>query len=162
MSLEDATVASYRLAHRITGSESTAAAAVGTAARSTRDPATLVRLTRAAARRDRLERIAPIDRPETLTEVDPASWALLERVALRGMTLREAATDTAVDRRQALLALHRGLVAAGACLREQRQGDDRTHPARLGLVESDRATRALDDPLHDRQPQAAPAARLAG
>ena len=52
-------------------------------------------------------------------------WAVLERVALRGMTVTEAAAALGIDRGEALRLLHRGMLAAGGCLSGERQaGDD--------------------------------------
>ena len=84
---------------------------------------------------------------------------MLERVALRGMTVTEAAEALGIDRREALRLLHRGMLAAGGCL-SRRAAGGRRRAGRAGSTFSAAISppAACDDPARDRQPE--PAAAL--
>lgn len=162
LSLSEATFASYGLALRVTGDPGVAMTAVAGAARVATDPGTLVRLSRRAARRKRQDAIAPMPRPPLLAAVDDGQWAVVERIALRAMTVSEAAADLGLGKTEVLALLRSGLAAAGGMLRGEGQLDDHPKATRVDLVERHHPTRRLDDSAHDRQPQAAAGACLSG
>jgi hypothetical protein len=115
--------AAYGLALAVTGDEEQAAASVIAAARGgRRTPGRFVRAVREEARARRpasgSREAEPL--PSPAASVAPDDWAVLERVAMRGMRLGEAAEALGIDRADALLRLHRGLAAAGAELRGAR------------------------------------------
>ena len=148
--------AAYGIALRMTGSVAAAEEAVARAARgSDLAPGSLVRAVRREAR------LLP-GRPEPVGVARPASfhgvalgdWELVERVALRGMTLTEAAVDAGLSRSDAIVRLQRGMRAACACTeRGQAAGDTQATAARA--LCRDRSSGRLDDPTGDRQAQAA-------
>jgi hypothetical protein len=154
--------AGYGLALRVTGEPERAAAAVEAAdPLSGRGDAEFLRAVRREARALRPD--VPWDpetvaRPAQLNSLPIADWAVLERVALRGMTVDEAAAAVGIDRREALLRLHRGLVTAG---RRLRQAGDDTDAVRLDGLGGDLAAGGLDDAAGNGQPQAAPVPGLA-
>ena len=84
-----------------------------------------------------------------------AEWAVLERVALRGMSVTEAADALGIERREALRLLHRGMLAAGGCLSGERQAGDDAQAVGLDVLGVDLAAGGLDDPARDRQPEPA-------
>src|SRR5690348_4505262 len=83
----------YTLALRIVGDEAGAADAVTAAAERARRPGELVHAVREEARNRRGEAVGGggVPVPSPAAEIPPADWEVLERVALRGMRLDEAA-----------------------------------------------------------------------
>ncbi len=153
----------YGIALRITGSPHVAEEIVcAAAAHVGLRAADLVRATRLAARgRQGGHRAAPVPRPASLRAVAADDWAILERVALRGMLVTEAARDEGLERREALRRLRRGLVSAREAL--ARAGEPGEHPeaARLDRLGANDAACRLDDAPCDRQPEAAARACVA-
>src|SRR5262249_20301697 len=95
-------------------------------------------------------------RPAALAEVSYADWAVLERVAYRGMSVTEAAEAVGIERREALARLRRGLASAGSALRQSRQAGDHPRAARLERLGGDLAAGGGGDPARDREPETAP------
>lgn len=155
--------AAYVLAYRITGSQERAEQSVEAAAASAGlEPAALVRAARTEARRRRpAPPSAPVPRPEQLHAIAAADWDILERVALRGMTLTEAAGDAGFDRREALSRLNRAMAAARAALGG---GDprDQAQPVRIDGLDRKLPAGRLDDAARDGEPEPAPLGRVAG
>ena len=90
-----------------------------------------------------------------LPSVAIGDWEVLERVALRGMRVGEVAEAVGIDRREALLRLHRGLAAfRTGSAGEREPGDDPDAAARSGLG-GDLAAGRFDDLARDRQPEPA-------
>ena len=155
--------AAYALAFRVTGSESAAVASVEAAAHSVAaGPAPFLRSVREEARRLRTGAGAgtPIPRPAALASVDQADWAVLERVALRGMRLTEASQSAGVSRPEALLQLNRGLHAARRALVAHGQACDDSDATWLERLRGDLAAGGRHDPACDRQPEPRAAALL--
>jgi hypothetical protein len=159
--------AAYGVALRITRDEERAVASVesaGPAPGGATAAAFLHRVRRAA----RLRRVAPPaaatePRPPALANVSYREWAVLERVALRGMSVTEAAAAIGIDRREALRLLHCGMLAAGDSLSGERQAGHDPQAVGLDVLGADLAAGGLDDPSRDRQAQSAtarPAAAL--
>jgi hypothetical protein len=149
----------YTLALRITGDEQDAAACVAAASRAAWAPGPFVRAVREEARARRPPAVvATAVTPPPDASIAAVDWQVLEPVALRGLRLNETADALGIDRREALLRLHRGLAAARSALLD---GDPRDHPqaARGNGLGSDLASRRGRDAAGDRQPEAA--ARLA-
>jgi hypothetical protein len=151
-------VAAYCLALRVAGNKAAAAASVEAAFQA--GPATrgaFVRAVREEARARRAHDVPPCPQPPG---VAAAEWDVLEHVALRGARLTEAADALGLDRREALLRLHAGLVAAGRALRvgDEREPRDDPRPAARPRLGRDLAAGGLHDPARDRQPEAAAAA----
>src|SRR5262245_56992061 len=92
---DETVTAAYGLAHRMTGSAACAAEAVVRAARvGGLETAPLVQAVRTEARALPGRPVAtPVARPEPFHDVAVRDWEIVERVALRGMTLSEAAAD---------------------------------------------------------------------
>jgi hypothetical protein len=158
--------AAYGLALRVTGDEEKAVASVEAAAAGgvrASDPVLFVRAVRQEARlRRSAGPPAPIGaRPLRLSRIPIGDWAVLERVALRGLSITEAAEALGIDRREALLRLNRGLVEARGCLLGDRQPGDDADAARRDLLDADRAAHGLDDAAGDRQSQTAAAPGVA-
>ena len=150
--------AAFGLASRITGDGDRAIASIDAARRQgIVTDAEFLRAVRLEARERRAPVVAPgtAPRPAVLAEVSYADWAVLERVAYRGMSVTEAADAVGVERREALARLRRGLAAAGASLRQSRQAGD--HPETPGLerLGGDLAAGGIGDPAGDGQPEAA-------
>jgi hypothetical protein len=158
----DLALAAYGLALRITRDEERAVASVESAARSTSEGAGNVFLRRvrraARARRVITPDTATAPRPPALADVAYAEWAVLERVALRGMSVSEAAAALALPRSEVLRLLHRGMVAAGGCLSGDRQAGDDAQAVGSDVLGFDLSAGGLDDPAGDREPE--PAALL--
>lgn len=154
--------AAYGLALRITSSQERAEASVEAAAAAVGlEPVALLRATRTEARNRRSATpSAPVPRPAQLHPVAAADWEILERVALRGMTVTEAARDAGFDRREALSRLQRGMVAARAALGGGHPCDQ-AQPVRIDGLDRDVAACRLDDAARDRQPEPAPVGRIA-
>src|SRR5262249_32493425 len=95
-------------------------------------------------------------RPAALAEVSYADWAVLERVAYRGMSVTEAAETVGIERREALARLRRGLASAGTALRQGREAGNHPEPARSELLRGDLAARGVGDPARDGEPETAP------
>lgn len=151
--------AAFGLARRIAGSDETACRSVEAAVGLPwRRPADLLRATRAEARARRTSDASPahVPRPDRLRSVSPDAWATLERVALRGMTVTEAASDQALDRREVLLRLREGLIASREALLDgEWDSRDDADAARHDGLRGDRAAVALGDPSRDREAEAA-------
>lgn len=162
----DAAAAVYALALRVTGDERSAREAVEAAlAAGGTDTAGLVARVRleARARRGGSDGAGPVPRPAALATVEHRDWAVLERVALRGRTLTEAAAETGLDRAEALRRLHAGMVAARERLRvEPGQRRDDAGASWLERLRRDLAAGGLDDAARDREAEARAAALLAG
>jgi hypothetical protein len=151
--------AAYSLALRVAGDEAAAAESVQAALRAR--PATrgaFVRAVRDEARARRAHDAPPSSSPRRPEGVAAAEWDVLERVALRGARLAEAADELGLDRREALSRLHRGLLAAGRALGDEREPRDDPRPALGPGLGRDLAAGRLDDPARDRQPETAAAA----
>ena len=151
--------ASFSLARRITGSDEAACRSVEAAVRRPwRRPAELLGATRSEARARRTSDASPemVPRPGQLQSLPPDVWATLERVALRSMTVTEAASEQKLDRREVLLRLREGLVAAREALidGERDAGDDADATWGEGL-HRDRAAGGFGDASRDREPEAA-------
>ena len=85
-----------------------------------------------------------------------AEWAVLERVALRGMTLTEAAAALGIDRREALYACSTAAASPrAAASRGERQAGDDAQPVGLDVLGVDLAAGGLDDAARDREPEPA-------
>jgi hypothetical protein len=148
--------AAFGLAYRMTGSHASAEEAVLRAARrGPLPPAELVHAVRGEARalpgRPVRESVA---RPEAYHAVALGDWEIVERVALRGMTVTEAAADAGTSRADAMLRLQRGMRAARVALEERQARHDAETPA-AGALGGDGAAGGLDDPPGDRQAEAA-------
>jgi len=113
-------LAAYGLALRITRDEDQAVAALESVTRLAPgvEGAAFLRRVRRAARLRRTAAPGPAaaPRPRALSDVSSPEWGVLEGVALRGMTVTEAAAALGVERRDALRLLHRGMVTARGCL----------------------------------------------
>jgi hypothetical protein len=148
--------AAYGLALRITGDETRAVesveAALGRRRPSSATPAVFLGAVRAEARTRRAANPDPFTapRPQRLACVPIDEWAVLERIALRGMSVTEAAEAVGMDRREALLRLHRGLVAAGSGLRGEREASDEPRATGLHRLDRDLAACGLHDATRDR------------
>ncbi len=151
--------AAYGLAFRITRDEERAAVSLEAAATLASDPSPAGFL-RGVRRTARLRRVNAYDavtapRPPALSDVSYPEWAVLERVALRGMTVTEAAEALGIERREVLRLLNRGMVAAGGALAGQRQAGGDAQPARDDVLGLDLTAGGLHDPARDREPQSA-------
>src|SRR5262245_40816034 len=125
--------AAYGFALRVTQDEDRAVASVESAVRlGAATPAGFLRGVRRAARLRRAvapdPRTAP--RAHALSDVSYPEWAVVERVALRGMSVTEAAAELGLDRREALRLLDRGMLAAGGRPLGVRQPGDDAHSVR--------------------------------
>lgn len=156
----DTTAVAYGLALRITGDELAACDSVVAAARTA--GTALAPLVRAVREEARARRVASaresVSRPALLAPVRHEDWEVVERIALRGMTVAEAATDCGLERRETMLRLHRGLSVARDCLRETR---DHAGSSWLERLRANLATGGLGDPARDRETQTAAGARVA-
>lgn len=127
--------AAYGLAVRMTGSELVAEEIVVRSARRVgTDHVALVRAVRADARDFGTEpsRMA-VTRPDRFQAVSAGDWEIVERVALRGMTLTDAAEDAGLSRSEAIVRLQRGMRAGRASL-EGRHATDHAQPATVGAL----------------------------
>src|SRR5262249_44571844 len=127
--------AAYGLALRITQDEEQALSTLESVTRLSPDATGAVFLRR-VRRAARFRRPGPPDpatapRPQALSDVSYPEWGVLERVALRGMTVTEAAAALGIERGEALRRLHGGMLAAGGCLSGNRQVRD--DPQTMGL-----------------------------
>jgi hypothetical protein len=148
--------AAYGLAVRITGDNRTAEEVLERVGY----PVFATGYLNAVRRAARTRRVHPRDdvpstqRPERMADVAVGDWEVVERVALRGMSLTEVAQVLEIDRREALLRLNRGMRAA----RERLVGGEaRDDPGAAGVGGRglDRSVRRLDDATHDRQAETA-------
>lgn len=156
---ESIPLAAFNLALRIIGSERGALDAVAAAAAS--DPADLVRAVRVEARARRGGHVAQVvERPDALASVPAADWELVERVALRGATLAEVATDLGLSIQAAALRLHAGLRLVRDLLGERQADGQQCAPA-VGGGGLDRPAHAFRDAARDREPKAAARACIA-
>jgi hypothetical protein len=156
--------AAYALALRVTRDEQRAVASVESALERLADgPAAFLNAVRDEGRLRRAGAPDPLTapRPANLSGIPFADWAVLERVALRGLTVTETAEALGLERRETLLRLQRGLVAAGRFLRDRRQTGDDANALRLHRLDRDRPAGRFDDPAGDREPEAGSASRIA-
>jgi DNA-directed RNA polymerase specialized sigma24 family protein len=72
--------------------------------------------------------------PPELCALPVAQWRVLDLVALRGASVREAAARLQLPETTVLAHLHDGLQAAGALLSGERQPDDHADAPRLALL----------------------------
>jgi hypothetical protein len=147
--------AAYGLALRVTRDEERAVESVDAALqrrRASEAPAVFLGAVRAEARARRAGSADPATapRPQRLAFVPSAEWAVLERVALRGMSVTEAAEAVGIDRREALLRLHRGLVAARTGLLGERKASNEPRAVGRHRLDRDLAACGLDDAARDR------------
>jgi hypothetical protein len=150
-------VAAYRLALGIAGDDARAVASVEAAARRSSDVSDrFLNVVREEARARRTGTLDPATAPPppALAHVPYADWAVLERVALRGLDVTETAEAVGIDRAEALRRLHRGLVAARGCLLERQPCDD-AQAVRRDVLRADLAAGGFDDAPGDGQPEAA-------
>jgi len=109
----------------------------------------------AAVRREARARRAPVadpellPRPAALAEVSFGDWAVLERVAFRGMTIGEAAVAVGIEKRDALRRLQRALTTAGRCLGSDWQARGDTEAAGSASLGADVAAGRAGDPARD-------------
>lgn len=152
----DGITAAFGLAVRMTGSRTDAAAIVAHSAAAVGvEPAPLVQAVRRAARLvPRRPDPVAVQRPGDLHEIALGDWAVVERVALRGMTISEAASDTGLPRSEVALRLRRGMIAARDAL-GSRQAADHAQAARLAALGGDLPAGALDDPPRHREAEPA-------
>ena len=152
--------AAYGLALRITRDEEEALATIDSVARLSPEATGAVFLRR-VRRAARFRRAVPdpvtAPRPQALSDVSYPEWGVLERVALRGMTVTEAAAALSIERGEALRLLHRGMVAAGGCLSRERQPGDDAQAVGLDVLGGDLASGRGHDPAGDREPEPAAA-----
>ena len=149
--------AAYGLALRMTGSSATAEDVVARAARvAGLEPVPLMRAVRTEARQvpGEPER-AGVPRPEAFRDVTLEDWDVVERIALRGMTITEAAAGTGLSRADVIARLQRGMRTAGACV-ESRKETGNAQTAVAGARGDDRPARRLDDAARHRQAEPAP------
>jgi hypothetical protein len=154
--LDSLAAAAYGLALRITDDETAAVESVDAALErsqpSPATPAVFLGAVRAEARSRRTDSPDPATapRPPRLACVPIGDWAVLERIALRGMSVTEAAEAIGIDRRETLLRLHRGLVVAGSALRDEREASDEPRAAGLDRFDRDGAACGLHDAARNR------------
>ena len=143
--------AAYGLASRMTNSRAAAEEAVSRAARrSGLEQTPLVRATRAEARGlGGRPQPASVPRPMAFHDVALGGWAVLERIALRGMTISEAAAELGVSRPEVIVRLQCGMRAARGCIEQGEVGDDAQATTRAAPLGRDRATRGPDDPARN-------------
>lgn len=72
--------------------------------------------------------------PAELTALSVAQWRVLDLVALRGASVREAATRLQLPEATVLAHLHEGLMRAGALLSGERKTHDDADAPRLALL----------------------------
>jgi hypothetical protein len=148
--------AAYGLALRITRDEARAVESVDAALERRRPPletpAVFLGAVRSEARARRAGGADPATpaRPQRLAFMPIAEWEVVERVALRGMSVTEAAEAVEIDRREALLRLHRGLVVARAGLLGERKASDEPRAVGRHRLDRDLAACGLDDAARDR------------
>jgi hypothetical protein len=136
--------AAFALARRVCGDDATAAEVVEQALTSGDEPdggvgdgLVLRRVRQLACARRRPVRaawIAPGTPPPGLKALPLAQWRVLDLVALRGASVREAAIRLQLPETTVLQHLHDGLQGAGALLSGERQPHDHAHPPRLALL----------------------------
>jgi hypothetical protein len=151
--------AAFGLASRITGDEDRAIASIDAARRQcVGTDAEFLRAVRLEARERRPPVVAPetAPRPAALAEVSYADWAVLDRVAYRGMSVSEAAEAVGIERREALARLRRGLAAAGTALRHGRQAGHHPEAARGERLGGDLTAGGIGDPAGDGEAETAP------
>jgi hypothetical protein len=153
--------AAYGLALRISGSEERAAESVETVSlRPSSSAAAFLADVRREARARRVDMLpdpATAPPPPALHGLPPDDWAVVERVALRGLSLTEAAAALGIERREALLRLNRGMVAARRRLLDEGQSRDDAQAVRLDVLGGDLPAGGLDDAARDRQAEPAAA-----
>lgn len=137
--------AAFALARRICGEDATAAAIVEQAFASSGDEPegavgdglVLRRVRELACMRRRPATTAWTalgTPPPALKDMPLAHWRVLDLVALRGATVREAATRLQLPESTVLAHLHDGLRGAGSLLSGERQPHDYAEPPRLALL----------------------------
>ena len=148
--------AAYGLALRMTGSAAVAEEAVVRAVRvGGLETAPLVQAVRTEARLlpGRPQRVE-VSRPAAFHAVALGDWEVVERVALRGLSITDAAEDTGLSRADAIMRLQRGMRAARDCVRGGNAPGD-AEPPPAGALGRDGAAGRLDDAARDRQAEAA-------
>jgi hypothetical protein len=153
-------LAAYALALRVTGDEDCAIASIKAAAPGAahEPPQGFLNAVRREARDRRMHVPDPetAPRPPELAHISLADWAVLERVAYRGMTVTEAADAGGIDRGDAIRRLSLGLAAQRDLLRERESRRD-TEAVRGEVLRPDFTVGGLDNPARDRQAQPAAA-----
>lgn len=149
--------AAYGLAVRITADEDQAADVLLQVPFRPSAPTGYLNAVRRAARTVRPSRGASdaAQRPARLSTISPGDWDVVERIALRGLTVTEVAQLLELDRREVVLRLNRGLAGARAGLLGGQTGDD-PHAARVQRLDGDGAARSLRDATRNRQTETAP------
>jgi RNA polymerase sigma-70 factor (ECF subfamily) len=137
--------AAFALARRICGDDALAAAVVEQAfANGSHEPGgsvgdglVLRHVRHLACARRRRAQVGPAavgTPPRELEALPVAQWRVLDLVALRGASVREAAVRLQLPEETVLVHLHDALRQAGALLSRERQADDHAHPPRLALL----------------------------
>ena len=137
--------AAFALARRICGDDALAADIVEQAfangahepGGSVGDGLVLRRVRHLACARRRRAQVGPaaVDTPPRELEALPvAQWRVLDLVALRGASVREAAVRMQLPEETVLAHLHDGLRQAAVLLSRERQTDDHAHAPRLALL----------------------------
>jgi hypothetical protein len=137
--------AAYALARRICGDDAVAVAVVEQAFVSggdepegaVGDGLTLRRVRHLACARRRRAQAGPAavgKPPRELGALPVTQWRVLDLVALRGASVREAAVRLQMPEETVLAHLHEALQQAGALLSGERQPDDHADAPRLALL----------------------------
>jgi DNA-directed RNA polymerase specialized sigma24 family protein len=135
--------AAFALARRICGDDDVAAAVVERAFADSEpegavgDGLVLRRVRQLACARRRRAQAGPVAigaPPAGLRALPNAQWRVLDLVALRGASVREAATRLQMSEETVLAHLHGGLRGAGLLLSGERQADDQPDAPRLALL----------------------------
>ncbi len=147
-------LAAFALAHRITGSEAEALAAVEAAATRVSGPLLLREVRIEARARRGSVCAAAVVRPEGLEQIDGDHWDVVERVALRGAMVAEVAAEFGIPSSVVALRLHRGLRAVRAALGEGREANREPRAAAHRTRRRDLAAERGHDAAYDRQTKA--------
>lgn len=154
-------IAAFNLALAATGDGESALDSLRAVAQRPSEPAhAFLQAVRDEGRRRRSEPPAASTaaRPLGLDHISPLDWAVLERVAFRGMSASEAAAAVGIERPEALRRLRDGLIAHRDHAHGKKRGDAEA-PARK-VLRTDLAVRSIDDPARDRQAEPAPAGSI--
>lgn len=135
--------AAFGLARRISGDDAVAAAVVeqafmeGELDGAVGDGLLLRRVRRLACAHRRRTEAGPalVDKPpRELAALPVTQWRVLDLVALRGASVREAAARLQLPEETVLAHLHEALQQTRALLSGERQPDDHANPPRLALL----------------------------